>query len=219
MKIIKPGAIEHDGFHSHSNDHQPFHFCDIRYTSDISLLFLIAQSALDARAAIISAFFLQVWKIRLSSTCQTNSSSGHTQKEHVTWHGSMSRTRESWEVDGPEGSRSELGRHKFPSNNGDALMPCNKECASIGRHVHIDTCHGDPHDPEAVHINGRILPNPEQDKDWITHDLHWRRMGEFIISASAGVLLMRLSLPGFKGNWNNVLKFSRFIFLRRSLHS
>ena len=82
-------------------------------------------------------------------------------------------------------------------------MLCNLVCTSMGRHVHIDDCRGDPHDPEAVHINERIVPNPEKDKDWITHGLHWRRMGKFVISDSTDVSLMRLS--GFKGNGNNVL--------------
>jgi hypothetical protein len=44
--------------------------------------------------------------------------------------------------------------------------------------VHIDYCRGDPHnDPEVLHINERMDPNPDQAKDWITHGLYWRRMG------------------------------------------
>jgi hypothetical protein len=31
-----------------------------------------------------------------------------------------------------------------------------------------------------MHINERILPNPDLAKDWVTHSLHWRRMGEFV---------------------------------------
>jgi hypothetical protein len=114
-------------------------------------------------------------------------------------HGSMSRAR--WIVDGPEGSCNELGGHTFLSKDDDAPMLCNLACMSVRRHVHIDDCRGDPHHPEAVHLNERIFPNPEQAKDMITHGLYWRRMGEFVISASFDVLLMRLS--GFKGNGNN----------------
>lgn len=47
----------------------------------------------------------------------------------------------------------------------------------------MDYSHGrdEPHyNPEISHINERILPNPDQEKNWITHDLHWRRMGEFV---------------------------------------
>jgi hypothetical protein len=60
---------------------------------------------------------------------------------------------------------------------------------------------GDPHGPEAQYINERIVPNPEQDKDWITQGLHWRRLGEFTISASFNLLLMRLT--GFKVDGKN----------------
>jgi hypothetical protein len=114
-------------------------------------------------------------------TCsfQTNSSLGHYQQEHETNHGSMSRTR--WAIDDPEGNSVELDGHKFSPNDGGAPMLCNLACTSMGRHVHIDSCHGEPHDnPEVVHINERLVPNPDQAKDWITHNLYWRRMGEFV---------------------------------------
>jgi hypothetical protein len=55
----------------------------------------------------------------------------------------------------------------------------------MGRHVHIDYCRGDPCDnPETQHINERMVPSPDQPKDWITHGLHWRRMGEFVDECS-----------------------------------
>jgi hypothetical protein len=117
--------------------------------------------------------------VYLSSSFQADSSLGHTQQEHETSHGSMSRTR--WAVDGPEGSCIELGGRKFSSNDDGAPMLCNLVCTSMGRHVHIDYCRGDLHDnSEVLHIDERIVPNPDQAKDWITHRLHWRRMGEFI---------------------------------------
>ena len=115
----------------------------------------------------------------LSSSSETNSSSGHIQQEHETSHGSMSRTR--WAVDGPEGTCIELGGRKFSSNDDGAPMLCNLVCASMGRHVHIDYCRGNLHDnSEVLHIDERIVPHPDQAKDWITHRLHWRRMGEFV---------------------------------------
>ena len=133
----------------------------------------------------------------LSSSFQANSNSGHTQQEHETSHGSMSRTR--WAVDGPEGSCIEFDGRKFSSNDDGAPMLCNLVCTSMGRHVHIDYCRGDPHDnPEVLHINERIIPNPDQAKDWITHGLHWRRTGEFATGILFEVLLMTFS--GFKGN-------------------
>ena len=91
----------------------------------------------------------------------------------------MSRTR--WVIDGPDGTSLELEGHKFSSNDDGAPMLCNLVCTSMGRHVHIDYCRGDPCDnPETHHINERMVPNPDQPKDWITHGLHWRRMGTFI---------------------------------------
>ncbi len=112
----------------------------------------------------------------------------------------MSRTR--WAVDGPESNCVELGGRKFSSNDDGAPMLCNMVCTSMGRHVHIDYCRDDPHDnPEVLHINERIVPNPDQEKDWITHGLHWRRMGKFVRRTLYVVLLMRFL--GFKGNGNN----------------
>ena len=117
---------------------------------------------------------------RFSCSLHTNSNSGHAQQEHETRHGSMSRTR--WAIDGPEGNSVELDGRKFSSNDDGAPMLCNLVCTSMGRHVHIDYCRGGPHDnPEVLHIDERMVPNPDQEKDWITHGLHWRRMGELVM--------------------------------------
>lgn len=88
----------------------------------------------------------------------------------------MSQAR--WAIDSPEGNGVELDGHKFTSKDGGAPMLCNLACTSMGRHVHIDSCHGEPHDnPQVLHIKERLVPNPDQAKDWITHDLYWRRIG------------------------------------------
>lgn len=117
---------------------------------------------------------------RFSCSLQANSSSGHYQQEHETSHGFMLHTR--WAIDKPEGNSIELDGHKFSPNGDGAPMLCNLACTSMGRHVHIDSCHGEPHDdPQVLHIKERLVPNPDQAKDWITHDLYWRRMGEFTI--------------------------------------
>ena len=114
---------------------------------------------------------------RLSCSFQANSSSGHYQQEHETSHGFMSHTR--WAIDSPEGNSVELDGHKFLPNGDGTPMFCNLACTSMGRHVHVDTCHGEPHDSQVLHIKERLVPNPDQAKDWITHELYWRRMGEF----------------------------------------
>ncbi|KAH9171595.1 hypothetical protein EDB89DRAFT_1906874 [Lactarius sanguifluus] len=101
--------------------------------------------------------------------------SGHPQKEHETSHGSISRTR--WVIDGSDDTSAELKGHKF-SNDEGGLMLCHTACMSMGRHVHVDICRGsDSHNSETQHIDKRVSPNPDEPKDWITHALHWRRMG------------------------------------------
>ncbi|KAH9039441.1 hypothetical protein EDB83DRAFT_1717346 [Lactarius deliciosus] len=101
--------------------------------------------------------------------------SGHPQQEHETTHGSISQTR--WVIDGSDDTGVELNGHKF-SNVEGGLMLCHTACMSMGRHVHVDICRGsDSHNSETQHIDQRISPNPDQPKDWITHALHWRRMG------------------------------------------
>ena len=149
---------------------------------------------------VISAHFLWVLHLLLLLSLHANSSLGHAQQEHDTRHGSMSRTR--WAIDGPEGNSVELDGRKFSSNDDGAPMLCNLVCTSMGRHVHIDYCRGEPHDnPEVMHITERMVPNPDQEKDWITHGLHWRRTGELVTLSFRLVLLMRSS--GFKGNRND----------------
>lgn len=91
----------------------------------------------------------------------------------------MSQTR--WVVDGAEQNHIELDGLEFSSNDLGVPILCNLVCTSMGRHVHMDYCRGEPHDnPEILHINEKMLPNPDKEKDWITHDLYWRRMGELV---------------------------------------
>ena len=117
---------------------------------------------------------------RLSTSFLANSSLGHSEQEHDTRHGVMSRIQ--WAIDNPEENNLQLDGRKFSPKDDDALMLCNFACISMGRHVHVDYCRGDHHDnPEVLHINERAVPNPSQPKDWITHSLHWSRMGEFVM--------------------------------------
>ena len=104
---------------------------------------------------------------------------GHPQREHETSHGSMSRVK--WLVEGQEGATLEANGQKFATNDDGAPMMCNLYCADLGRHVHVDYCRSaNPvscSGAEVQHISTRVQPNPERAKDWITHDLHWKRMG------------------------------------------
>ena len=103
---------------------------------------------------------------------------GHPQPEHSTNHGSMSRTR--WAVEGHNES-IEVDSHKFGSNDDGAPMLCNLMCSNLGRHVHIDYCRSTKangcNDAEIMHVRTRMEPNPEREKDWVTHNLYWRRLG------------------------------------------
>ena len=60
-------------------------------------------------------------------------------------------------------------------------MMCNLVCSSLGRHVHVGYCRagvdGTCDDAEVQHLSGRVFPNPDRQKDCITHGLYWRRMG------------------------------------------
>ncbi|KAK7025055.1 VWFA domain-containing protein [Favolaschia claudopus] len=102
---------------------------------------------------------------------------GHTQQEHRTSHGSMSKTQ--WAIDGPDGTILELKRHKFGSNDDGAPMMCNVVCQDMGRHAHLDYCRADNVSAcgglEIQHIKTRMKPNPDRQKDWITHSLFWKR--------------------------------------------
>ena len=88
----------------------------------------------------------------------------------------MSKTR--WVVDDPDGTGIEIEGHKFSSNDDGAPMLCSLVCQSMGRHVHVDICRGpDSHNSETEHIEKKMSPKRALPKDWITHGLHWRRMG------------------------------------------
>ena len=165
------------------------------------IIFIVTKSSPSTFARAGKLIRLRVLRALISSRCETcgylctlplglmkvscllllaEFSLGHPQQEHETRHGSMSRTR--WAIDGPDGTSLELEGRKFSSNDDGAPMLCNLVCTSMGRHVHIDYCRGDPCDnPETQHINERMVPNPDEPKDWITHGLHWRRMGKLII--------------------------------------
>ncbi|KAJ7289087.1 hypothetical protein C8J57DRAFT_1459186 [Mycena rebaudengoi] len=104
---------------------------------------------------------------------------GHSQREHETHHGSMSKTR--WAVDGPEGTALELNGRKFASDDDGAPMMCNLVCQDMGRHVHVDYCRADNaascDGPEVQHISAQMTPQPARAKDWVSHSLFWRRTG------------------------------------------
>ncbi|KAG6331499.1 hypothetical protein ID866_7590 [Astraeus odoratus] len=105
----------------------------------------------------------------------------HPQQEHETRHGSMSRTR--WTVDGDDDTAVlEIEGRKFSTNDEGAPMMCNLVCQAMGRHTHIDYCRADDEDAcvgndEIHHISKRLRPDPDRPKDYLTHNLFWKRSG------------------------------------------
>lgn len=125
---------------------------------------------------------------------------GHRQAEHETSHGSMSKTL--WAVDGPEGTLMEVNGRKFASTDDGAPMlvrflpvvskrfltetQCSMLCRSLGRHAHIDYCRSENplgatvcSGADLEHIRTQMRPDPSRAKDWVNHDLYWRRTGTF----------------------------------------
>ncbi|KAI6111765.1 hypothetical protein EDD17DRAFT_1480234, partial [Pisolithus thermaeus] len=148
VKPVPPGATEHEGSHNHSLDKKVIHFCETRCES--------------------CGYFCTL-------------PLGHPQQEHETRHGSMSRTR--WTIDGPDdGAALEIEGKRFSTNDEGAPMMCNLVCQAMGRHVHIDYCRSGQEaacvgNDEIQHITRNLRPDPDRPKDFVTHNLFWKRSG------------------------------------------
>ncbi|KAI6027008.1 hypothetical protein EDC04DRAFT_2899498 [Pisolithus marmoratus] len=149
IKIVPPGATEHKGSHNHSLDKKVIHSCEAR--------------SVMLRAKIAGIFVHYHWQ------------------EHETRHGSMSRTQ--WTIDGPDDAAAlEIEGRKFSTNDEGAPMMCNLVCQAMGRHVHIDYCRSDKKtacigNDEIQHITRRLRPHRDRPKDFVTHNLFWKRSG------------------------------------------
>ncbi|KAF9064891.1 hypothetical protein BDP27DRAFT_1467712 [Rhodocollybia butyracea] len=149
---VPAGRLEHPGIHSHSG-RNAFHYCEARCAD--------------------CGYYCSKYTTSLS----------HSQQLHETRHGSMSKT--TWSLENPD-EAIELGGRKFGTGDDGAPMLCNIVCTDRGRHPHADYCRaptGQPCRPvEGVqHIAHQIRPHPNRPKDWITHSLHWRRMGKLYV--------------------------------------
>ncbi|KAF8341346.1 uncharacterized protein EI90DRAFT_1724498 [Cantharellus anzutake] len=76
---------------------------------------------------------------------------------HNTTHGNMEQT--SWSFEGDDSTTREVAGRKF--STGDSGAPINSPCA----------------DDTVEHITPRMNPEPNRDKDWITHASYWARTG------------------------------------------
>ncbi|KAI6095859.1 hypothetical protein F5141DRAFT_1012708, partial [Pisolithus sp. B1] len=148
VKRVPPGATKHKGSHNHSLDKKVVHFCETRCEN--------------------CGYFCTLPR-------------GHPQQEHETHHGSMSRTR--WTIDRPDhGAALEIEGRRFSTNDEGAPMICNLVCQAMGRHVHIDYCRSYEEaacvgNDEIQHITKSLRPHPDRPKDYITHNLFWKRSG------------------------------------------
>ncbi|KIO11052.1 hypothetical protein M404DRAFT_830790 [Pisolithus tinctorius Marx 270] len=93
----------------------------------------------------------------------------------------MTRTR--WTVDGPDDAAVlEIEGRRFSTNNEGVPTMCNLVCRTMGGHAHIDYCRSDEEaacmgNDEVQHIMKRLRPNPDRPKDYVTHNLLWKRTG------------------------------------------
>ena len=95
----------------------------------------------------------------------------------------MSNVR--WSVDALDEEGLEVQGRRFSTNDEGAPMMCSLMCQALGRHVHIDYCRAETPDEcrgnnEALHITKKLRPNPDRPKDFLTHNLFWKRSGKSI---------------------------------------
>lgn len=81
----------------------------------------------------------------------------------------------------------ELKGHKYGDRDDGAPLMCNLFCQDMGRHVHIDFCRAEEEGAcsgqDVKHITDRMHPEPEKSKDWITHELFWKRSGTWMCNS------------------------------------
>ena len=95
----------------------------------------------------------------------------------------MSNVR--WCIDAPDEEGLEVQGRRFSTNDGGAPMMCNVVCRALGRHVHIDYCRAKTPaecggNNEVQHITKKLRPGPDRPKDFLTHNLFWKRSGKSI---------------------------------------
>ncbi|RHZ44791.1 hypothetical protein Glove_709g38 [Diversispora epigaea] len=101
---------------------------------------------------------------------------GHTQPLHETSHGNMIQTVFTSDDD----KTFEYGGHKLKSGDHGTFIMCNLHCKDAGRHRHIDYCQNGSNcknEKNLQHIQGKVHPDPDKPKDYISHRLFWERSG------------------------------------------
>lgn len=93
-----------------------------------------------------------------------------------------------WALENSDLSSIEVDGHRFGALDGGAPQLCSMYCSHRGRHVHLDYCRNWPdqcREAESEHIDERLVPEPDQPKDWISHRLFWARTGVFLRSVTS----------------------------------
>lgn len=112
----------------------------------------------------------------------------------------MSNVR--WSVDAPDEEGLEVEGRRFSTSDEGAPMMCSLVCQALGRHVHIDYCRAKSPaecrgNQEVQHVARKLRPEPDRSKDFLTHNLFWKRSGKSIFKLSAFDISFLL-LIGFK---------------------
>jgi len=92
----------------------------------------------------------------------------------------MSNVR--WSVDAPDEEGLEVGGRRFSTNDEGMPMLCSLVCKALGRHAHIDYCRAKTQaecrvNHEVEHITKKLRPDPDRLKDFVTHNIFWKRSG------------------------------------------
>jgi hypothetical protein len=177
--------------------HDAFHYCEERRVQHIDGL-ILCESDACLRCEYCGYFCtLPLGAFILYSISEEELIKpviGHPQQEHETSHGSMSKTK--WAIE--DGSIVEVNGRKFGAKDDGApllvcitmfvpnriliFFQCSMLCKELGRHAHIDYCRTEPGQPctgpGIEHISAPLHPNPNKAKDFVVHDLYWRRTGE-----------------------------------------
>ena len=109
----------------------------------------------------------------------------------------MSNVR--WSIDGPDEEGLEVEGRRFSTNDEGVPMMCSLVCKSLGRHVHIDYCRAETPaecrmNNEVEHITKKLQPEPDKPKDFLTHNLFWKRSGKSCITHPLQCLTFRQDL-------------------------
>lgn len=86
-----------------------------------------------------------------------------------------------WAVEGQPDAVVEVNNRRYAAQDGGAPQLCSSLCRNQGRHVHVAFCQTekgqDCQGAEHEHIQQRMVPDPDREKDWVSHRAFWARSG------------------------------------------